>query len=133
MSVHEAPRKEHLQGLIREARREGRSVLGEQESKAFLSNYAIPTTTPYVTRHAQEAPAIAQRIGYPVAIKVVSPDILDRSDIGGVVTWINSDEQLAHAYGTMLTRVKERAPKIRIEGISIQKMIDIDYELILGR
>ena len=133
LSVHEAPRKEHLQELIKQAHREGRTLLNEQESKAFLSNYGIPTTTPHVTRHVGEAPAIAQGIGYPVAIKIVSPDILDRSDIGGVVLWIDSDEQLTQAYESMLTRVKERAPQACIEGVSIQKMIeDIEYELILG-
>jgi acetyltransferase len=133
LSVQEAPRKEHLLELIRQAVGEGRSILNEQESKAFLSSYDIPTATPYVTRHLGEATAIAQEIGYPVAIKIVSPDILDRSEIGGVVTWINSDEELAHAYERMIARVKERVPQLRIEGVSIQKMIeDIDYELILG-
>ena len=132
LSVHEAPGKEHLQELIKQAHKEGRTFLNEQESKAFLSNYGIPTTTPYVTRHVGEATAIAREIGYPVAIKIVSSDILDRSDIGGVVMWINSDEQLMQLYESMLTRVKERAPQAHIEGVSIQKMIDIDYELILG-
>lgn len=133
LSVQEAPRKEHLIDLIKQAIKEGRSLLNEQESKAFLSSYAIPTTTPYITRHLGEATAVAQEIGYPVAIKIVSPDILDRSEIGGVVLWINSDEQLWQAYESMLARVGERAPRIHVEGVSIQKMIeDIDYELILG-
>jgi len=133
LSINEAPRKEPLQEIIKQAVKEGRTLLNEQESKAFLSSYAIPTTTLYATRNAQEAEAVAREIGYPVAIKVVSPDILDRSDIGGVAMWINSDDQLKAAYESMLTRVGERAPHARLEGVSIQKMIDdIDYELILG-
>jgi acetyltransferase len=133
LSVQEAPRKEHLRELIRQAVKAGRTVLNEQESKVFLSDYAIPTTTPYVTHSAGEAAAIAQDIGYPVALKVVSPDILDRSDVGGVVTWIGSHEQLSQTYESLLTRVKEHVPGARVEGVSVQKMVqDIDYELILG-
>jgi acetyltransferase len=133
LSVREAPRKEHLLELITNAIKEGRTVLNEQESKVFLSDYGIPTTTPYITRHVGEAAAIVQEIGYPVAIKIASPDILDRSDVGGVMTWIDSDEQLSQAYGSLLARVKEHAPGIHIDGVSVQKMVqDIDYELILG-
>jgi acetyltransferase len=133
LSIHEAPRKEPLRDIIRQAVKEGRTLLNEQESKTFLGSYAIPTTALYATRNAREAAAVAREIGYPVAIKIGSPDILDRSDIGGVAMWINSDEQLKAAYESMLTRVRERAPEARLEGVSIQKMIDdIDYELILG-
>ena len=110
LSVQEGPRKEHLKELIKQTCSQGRTLLNEQQSKAFLANYGIPTTTPYITRYAEEAPAIAREIGYPVAIKIVSPDILNRSDIGGVVMWINSDEQLTQSYESMLARVKERAP-----------------------
>jgi acetyltransferase len=133
LPVQETPPKEHLRELIAKAIGEGRALLNEEESKTFLSSYGIPKVTPHITRHSGEATAIAREVGYPVAIKIVSPDVLDRSDVGGVVMWIESDEQLMQAYEGMLARVKERAPQIRIEGVSIQKMIeDIDYELILG-
>lgn len=133
LQVHETSRKEHLKELIAKARGEGRTLLNEEESKTFLSSYGIPKITPHITLSSGEATAVAREIGYPVAIKIVSPDVLDRSDVGGVVMWIDSDEQLVQAYESMLTRVKEHAPRIRVEGVSIQKMIEeIDYELILG-
>ncbi len=64
---------------------------------------------PHITGGIEEARAVTQKIGYPVAIKIISPDVLDKSDIGGVVVGINSDEQLTQAYEGMLTRVGERA------------------------
>ncbi len=125
--------KTRLKALIRKAIGEGRTLLNEGESKAFLAAYRIPTTTPSIVHNEEEALAIARNIGYPVVIKIVSPDITHKTDVGGVTVGIRSKEQLKQAYGYMMTTVKERAPKAMIEGISVQKMIeDIDYEVILG-
>ena len=125
--------KERLKGLIKKATGEGRTLLNEMESKEFFAAYGIPTTIPSITHHVEDAVVVAKEIGYPVVIKVVSPDISHKSDVGGVVVGINSDDHLRQAYGTMLTRVKERAPQASMEGITVQKMIEgIDYELILG-
>ena len=133
LPVHEAPLKDHLKELIKRAIREGRTLLNEKESKEFFATYGIPTTIPSITHHVEEAVAAAREIGYPVAIKIVSPDITHKSDVGGVVVGIHSDEQMRQAYGSIATTVKERAPKAVIEGVSVQKMIEgIDYELILG-
>ncbi len=68
-----------------------------------------------------------------MVIKIVSPDITHKTDVGGVAVGIRSEEQLKQAYERMMTTVKERVPKAIIEGISVQRMIeDIDYEVILG-
>ncbi len=125
--------KERLKGFIRKALGEGRTLLNEDESKEFLAAYGIPTTVPSLTSSVEEAVTVAGQIGYPVVIKIVSPDISHKTDVGGVVAGINSDEQLRHAYEGMLKRVRDHAPKALIEGVTVQKMIeDIDYELILG-
>lgn len=125
--------KERLKGLIKRAIGEGKTLLNEDESKEFLAAYGIPATIPSMTRYAEEAVTVARKIGYPVAIKIVSPDITHKSDVGGVVVGIHSSEQLKQAYDGMLTTVRERAPRAAIQGITVQKMIEgIDYELILG-
>jgi acetyltransferase len=125
--------KERLKGLIKRVIREGRTLLNEDESKEFLAAFGIPTTIPSMTHHVEEAVAVAREIGYPVAIKIVSPDITHKSDVGGVALGLHSEEQLRQAYERMVTAVKERAPKALIEGVAIQKMVEgIDYELILG-
>ena len=124
--------KERLKDLIKRAVREGRTLLDEDESKKFLAAYGIPAAIPSITHYVEEALAVVREIGYPVAIKIVSPDVTHKSDVAGVVG-IHSDEQLKQAYGIMAAAVKERSPKAVIEGITVQKMIeDIDYELILG-
>jgi acetyltransferase len=133
LPVQEAPRKEHLKELIERAIGEGRTLLNESESKEFFASYGIPTTVPSITHDVEEAVAMAHEIGYPVVIKVVSPAISHKSDVGGVVAGIRSDEQLKQAYENMLKTVNERASKAVIEGITVQKMVEgIDYELILG-
>ena len=72
-------------------------------------------------------------MGYPVVIKVVSPDISHKSDVGGVVMGIDSNAALKEAYDKLIERVKERAPAAAITGVAVEKMFtDIDYELILG-
>jgi acetyltransferase len=125
--------KERLKDFIKRAIGEGRTILNEDESKKFLAVYGIPTTIPSITNHIEEAVAVARETGYPVVIKIVSPDITHKSDVGGVAVGINSDAQLRQAYVSMVTTVKELAPKALIEGITVQKMIEgIDYELILG-
>lgn len=125
--------KVRLKALIREAIREGRTLLNEYESKIFLASYHIPTTMPSIAHNEKEAITIARNMGFPVVIKIVSPDITHKTDVGGVTVGIRSKEQLKQAYQHMMTTVKARAPKAMIEGISVQRMIeDIDYEVILG-
>ncbi|MCK9228316.1 MAG: bifunctional acetate--CoA ligase family protein/GNAT family N-acetyltransferase [Syntrophorhabdaceae bacterium] len=123
----------HLKDIIKKAIEEGRTILNEDESKAFLAAYWIPTTIPSITHDTEGALIAARKIGYPVVIKIVSPDITHKTDVGGVTVGINSDEQLRQAYEHMMTTVRARAPEAVIEGIAVQKMVeDIDYEVILG-
>ena len=133
LPVDQAPPKNNLKVFIAELHKEGRTILTEEESKRFLANYGIPVIKPYLTNNPDEAINISNSIGYPVVIKIVSPDITHKSDIGGVVTGIYSDSQLRKEYEGLLNRVREKAGQAKITGISVQKMIEkIDYEIILG-
>ena len=133
LPVDQAPPKNNLKVFIAELHKEGRTILTEEESKRFLANYGIPVIKPYLTNNPDEAINISNSIGYPVVIKIVSPDITHKSDIGGVVTGIYSDGQLRKEYEGLLNRVMEKAGQAKITGISVQKMIEkIDYEIILG-
>jgi acetyltransferase len=127
------PPKNHLKAFIRRVLREGRTVLNEEESKDLLNNYGIPVTEPYLARTIEGALALANRIKYPLVLKVVSPDISHKTDVGGVRTGIRSADELKKAFPEMLKTVQERAPQAEIVGISLQKMIEpVDYELIVG-
>jgi acetyltransferase len=134
LPIENAPPKDDLKELIRSvSTQEGRTLLSEEESKRFLSRYGIPITSVSLTQDVETAINKAEEIGYPVVLKIVSPDITHKTEVGGVIVGINSNEELREAYEQMMRNVQAKAPKARIIGINVQKMIkDIDYELILG-
>jgi acetyltransferase len=133
LPIDQAPPKNNLKALIRRAVKEGRAILNEEESKRFLINYGIPTITARITQNVEGAVSIAKFVGYPVVLKIVSPDITHKSDVGGVVIGVNSDERLGIEYDRLIKRVMENNPQVKIQGVTVQKMVDkIDYEIILG-
>jgi acetyltransferase len=133
LTLDEAPPKNHLKSIIRKVVREGGHVLSDEDARKFLSNYGIPTVRTCTARDLGEAISCSNEIGYPVVLKIASPDIIFRQDVGGVFMGINSDEELKVDYEKLMRRVAELQPQATIRGVTIQKMIDvIDYELILG-
>ncbi|HQP28279.1 MAG TPA: bifunctional acetate--CoA ligase family protein/GNAT family N-acetyltransferase [Syntrophales bacterium] len=133
LSIDDAPPKHHLKTLIRNVRRKGVSVLTEDDAMKFIRNYGIPLVDTQLVASPEEAVEIARRVGYPVVLKIVSPDVIYRQDVGGVVTGVDSDEKLRKEYGKLLQRFRARAPHAEIRGIAVQKMVElIDYEIILG-
>ncbi|MFZ2419399.1 MAG: bifunctional acetate--CoA ligase family protein/GNAT family N-acetyltransferase [Smithellaceae bacterium] len=130
---HKAPAKNRLKELIRMALQEGRTLLTEEESKDFLATYQIPVIMVQVARDSETAVSFAEKAGYPVVIKVVSPDISHKSDVGGVIMGIDSSAALKNAYDKLMQNVKQHAPAAVIKGVAVEKMFtDVDYELILG-
>jgi acetyltransferase len=133
LPAHKAPSKDHLKALLKMALKEGRTLLNEEESKNFLMTYGIPVVIAQLAQDPEAAVSLAEKAGYPVVIKVVSPDISHKSDVGGVIMGIESGAALREAYETLMQRMKKRAPKAAITGVAVEKMFaDIDYELILG-
>ena len=131
--VHEPPDKQQVKAAIREMLLKGRTRLNEEESKTLLVRYGIPATAPQCAKDADTAVSIADKLGYPVAIKVVSPDIVHKSDVGGVMLGLDSRDALKHAFETLLRTVGKRAPHAAIKGVAVQRMIEnVDYELRLG-
>ncbi|MFI4885714.1 MAG: acetate--CoA ligase family protein [Steroidobacterales bacterium] len=111
-----------------------RPILSEPESKAILAAYGIPVVETRIVRKMQDLGAAARDIGYPVALKIFSPDITHKSDVGGVALNIESAADLDHAASAMLLRCRERSPEARIEGFTVQKMIrrGSAWELLVG-
>jgi acetyltransferase len=133
LPIDQAPPKHNLKALIRKIVKDGRTILTEEESKRFLMNYGIPVTRPYVAKTVEKAVQRAHEIGYPVVLKIVSPEIVHKSDVGGVAVGIESEKRLREEYEQLIESVTEKAPEARIEGVTVQKMVeDIDYELIVG-
>jgi acetyltransferase len=112
---------------------EGGDVLSEAASKALLDAYEIPVTRPLTADSADEAVAVAERIGYPVVLKVHSPDISHKSDVGGVATGIDTPEEVRAAYSRVVASAAERQPEARVAGVTVQPMVSTPgYELLLG-
>ena len=133
LPIDQAPPKNNLKALIRRTIKEGEWVLNEEESKRFLINYGIPTIPARITQNIEGAISIARFVSYPVVLKIVSPDITYKSDVGGVVMGVNSDERLHIEYDKLIKKIQENTPKAKIVGVTVQKMIEkIDYEIILG-
>jgi len=98
----------------------------------LLAAYGIPTAPIKLARDEQEAIAIASELGYPVVMKIASPDILHKSDIGGVLLDIQDVESLQSGYAQIVDRVRVAKPEARIEGIYIQRQIPPGQEVIVG-
>ena len=111
-----------------------RQTLTEPESKAILAAYGIPVVETRIARELKDLRPAAQDIGYPVALKILSPDISHKSDVGGVALNIGSAEELGSAASAMLLRCRESAPAARIEGFTVQRMIRRGgaHELLAG-
>jgi len=139
LGLAEGPAKNHLKAFIKRVSSEKRCVsentciLTEAESKEFLLTYGINVTMPSLAQNSEEAIRFADGIGYPVVLKIVSPDITHKTDVGGIKTGIRNKYELAEVYIDMMRTVKSRAPDASITGVSVQKMIEnIDWELIVG-
>jgi len=121
--------------LVRAVLAEGRTLLSEPEAKTVLAAYGIPVVaTRLVAVDAEAAVAAAQAIGWPVALKIVSPDLSHKSDVGGVVLDIEDAGALRAAVAAMLARVCARCPDATITGLSVQAMVRRAHarELIVG-
>ena len=119
--------------MISKALNEGTGFLTEVESKALLESYGISTNRTAVAATADEAADLAREIGYPVAMKVLSRGIANKSDAGGVQLNLRSEKDVRHAFGEIQATVGASVPDADIMGVTIQAMITpVEYELVLG-
>ncbi len=111
-----------------------RQILSEEDSKLLINSYGIKTSEAILAKTEEEALAIAAKIGYPVVLKVQSPDVLHKTEVGGVVLNIENEQMLRVAFKGILDKVPANLPEAVIEGCTVQKMIAVhdSVELILG-
>ncbi|MDP2675572.1 MAG: acetate--CoA ligase family protein [Dehalococcoidia bacterium] len=118
--------------VIDRAKAQGRTVLSEIESKQVLEEAGVPIATARLAETAEEAVNAAKGFGYPVVLKVVSPDVTHKSDVGGVRLGLDSPEAVTAAFAEIVETVKKRQPDARIEGVAVQKMARPGIEVIIG-
>lgn len=118
--------------IISNATKEGRTVLTEIESKQLLKEVGISTTEIKLAASEKEAVDLSQKMGFPVVLKIASPDISHKSDAGGVKVGLKNKDEVAQAYKDIMNSVKQKFPKAKIEGVSVQNMARPGTEVIIG-
>ncbi|MHA1650046.1 MAG: acetate--CoA ligase family protein [Candidatus Helarchaeota archaeon] len=113
---------ETVKKIIKTALDENRTALMEHESKEIIKAYGIGTFKEFIVDSAEEAVKAAQKIGYPVVAKIVSPDILHKTDAGGIKLNLKSDEEVKQAFEEIMKNAKEYKSDAKIIGINIQEM-----------
>ena len=118
--------------IIKTAKKEGRTLLTELESKELLKEMGIATTETRLARGKDEAISLAKQIGFPVALKVVSPDIVHKTDIGGVKLGLPDEASVGKAFDEIMAAVKKHQPGSRVQGVAVQNMARPGVEVIIG-
>jgi acetyltransferase len=129
--ISQAERKK-VKDLINRAKRENRKFLPEPEAHEILKSYGFPTLKYGLVQTEKECCSLAENIGYPVALKIVSPDIVHKIDVGGVIINIKDRDELIKVYNEILKDVKLRRPKADLWGIFVQQMAEKGKETIIG-
>jgi acetyl coenzyme A synthetase (ADP forming)-like protein len=124
--------RRRVERIITRRLRSGRKQVGEVRSKEILKAYGFQIPEGGQASSREEAVEIADGIGYPVAVKIVSPHIIHKSDIGGVRLNVTSRQEVEDAYDLMMLRVGQKAASARIEGVYIEKMLPQGLEVIIG-
>ncbi len=123
---------EELSDFLENLRSSGNKILLEHQAKQMLELAGIRTARAVLVSGEDEAVAVAREIGYPVVLKIASPDIVHKSDVGGVVLNISDEESLRRAYRSMMETLARVAPDARLEGVCVQPMVPKGTDLIVG-
>jgi acetyltransferase len=124
--------RRRVERIITRRLRSGRYQIGEVKGKNILQAYGFQIPDGRLAGTADEAIEIANQIGYPVAMKIVSPDVVHKTDLGGVRLNVPNSEAVRDYFDLMLLRIGQRAPEAMIEGVYIEKMLDPGLEVIIG-
>ena len=124
--------KDEVQELLRRVRDEGRSTLLQEEGMKVLKAYGIPNPLGKIAKTEDEAVMIAKDVGFPIVMKISSPQILHKSDAGGVRVNIKTVEEARDAFGQITRNVKQYNPNAEIDGILVQEMVTGGKETIIG-
>ncbi len=122
-----------LREVLRKVFDEGRTILTEPESKQFLQAYKIPTIKSVVAKTPEAAVRIASKLGYPVVVKALSPQITHKSQVEGVILDVRSEAEVKKCFATLSQKVKKHMPHAEFEGVILQPLIKKKgYELLIG-
>jgi acyl-CoA synthetase (NDP forming) len=121
-----------FESVLAQARAEGRTLLNEVEAKELLREAGVPATAATLATTRGDAQSQADKMGYPVVLKVVSPDIAHKSDVGGVKLNLADNTAVGAAFDDIMKSAKAAEPNARIAGVSVQQMAKPGTEVIVG-
>jgi acetyl coenzyme A synthetase (ADP forming)-like protein len=124
--------REAVREIIDTVRKDGRVVLLSNEAADVVEAYGIAAPENRLAQSPEEAANYAEELGYPVVLRIVSPDILHKTDVGGVALNLNSAEEVASAYDGIITSVSRYMPRARIYGVMVYHMVPRGREMIIG-
>jgi len=118
--------------IFSRVRKEGRKFLLEPEAKTVCRDYGIPVTNFRIAENEAEAVDFAKDIGYPLVLKIVSPEIIHKSDVGGVIINLKDSKDVQNAYKQIMDNVQKHKPNAKIIGMLVQEMAPSSTEVIVG-
>jgi acyl-CoA synthetase (NDP forming) len=118
--------------VFENAKKERRSVLTEFEAKELIKHAGIPTVETGLAKTKKQAASLSREIGYPVVLKIASPDVVHKSDSGGVILGLKTAAQVKKAYDEIMDRTRKHYPDAVIHGVTVQKMVPPGTEVIVG-
>ena len=118
--------------IFDQVKKEGRSILTEFESKKIVRQAGISIVETKLAKTQKEVVSLSQKMGFPVALKIASPDVIHKSDSGGVKLSVQSVAEVKKAYDEILKKVRKQYPRALLHGISVQKMVRPGTEVIVG-
>jgi acetyl-CoA synthetase (ADP-forming) len=118
--------------IINQAKNEGRKTLLETEAKTICSQYCIPITKFNLSRNEKEAVKQADQIGYPIVLKIISPDVIHKSDAGGVIINLRNAQEVSTGYRKIIENVTKYNSDAKIIGVLVQEMAPQATEVIIG-
>jgi len=118
--------------IFEEVRRDGRKHLFEHEAKHVCLEYGIPSTKFKLTTSIEEAVKYSEQIGYPVVLKIVSPDIIHKTDVDGVILNIRNQNGVRNSYKRIMENVLKLKNEAKIIGVLVQEMVPLSTEIIVG-
>ena len=124
--------KKRAKEIIESVRMDRRRVMLGSEAHEIAEAYGIPVARIRLATSAEEAKSIAAELGFPVVLKIASPDIVHKSDIGGIMIGLNSEEEVENGFLQILDNVRAHLPRAVVYGVDVQEMAEKGKELIIG-
>ncbi|MFP3255027.1 MAG: acetate--CoA ligase family protein [Thermoplasmata archaeon] len=123
---------EAVRSILKKIKNEGRDYVTEVEAKAILEAYRIPVAKTMLAKTKEEAEELSKNMKYPLVAKIVSPQVIHKSDVGGVILNIKTPEELVNAFEKIILNVKTKVPNAEIIGVALQEMAPQGTESIIG-